>query len=626
MTKTKVEQTKHYKRAIPAGQTRFDITSSHYTTCGFMNNRPIYFRELAPKQHVHLELSHYIRTAPTNQPLFNHFDCRFNAFYLPYSMVWTKFNEFITQSLRDGSRPASVPLVSRNDIIYAIEQVFSGSPSHTTISNNDFGVSPAVDGHDYCLRYFTGSTIYSFCIDLNMEGFRNLFTTLDTLGYRLPHLCGVTQSSDDFDYSALPILCWTKIWYDFYKVADKDSFPFEPDKVQRLTRAQLVTIFGRMATNSIAYAKDYFCNNETPDEGGNTNMHSTTNSGADRPVSFDNGRSSALVSGNNGTGAQNMSKVGIGNPVMGVTGATEDFQGANAGLKNLVNITSTTTDLGFTKTALTQLGALSDYVKRISVAGFNSAKRFLAEYGVSIPDTSVLKTAQYLADYTTSINSQEVTCTDSTGLGAQKAASMKASGNFVIDYTATEIGALIVYMNIRPKQEFIFGNPRWATAHKLPFDFYHPDFDGYGYQATRRDEVHNTTEVVSANSNWLDSNGSRVFGVLPVYAEYKAGFSCASGDFNRPTTASTFNQYHTARIPEGVITNYQHSSMFLKQVSGESSPKRVFSTTNYDPFVCHLDFNGYIDAPMKPLFDLPSTWSCENGVVGSTNGDERAHL
>lgn len=622
MTKSNVQQVKHYKRAIPAGQNRFDISSSHYTTCGFMNNRPIYFRELAPKQHVHLELQHYIRTAPTNQPLFNHFDCRFNAFYLPYSMVWTKFNEFITQSLRDGSRPSSVPLVSRNDMIYAIEQIFMGNAEvYKLIANDKYGDETECAGYDYCLRYYTDSTTRTFCISLNGEGYRNLFTTLDTLGYRLGHLCGANGISYDNDYSALPLLCWTKIWYDFYKVADKDSFPFEPDKVTKMTRAQLVTIFGRMATNSIAYAKDYFCNNETPDEGGNTNTHVGT--GTNRPVSFDNGRSSALVTGYNTDSAQSINKVGIGAP-NATAGQTETYIGANAGVKTLSPVVAGT-DVGFTKQALTQLGALSDYVKRISVAGFNSAKRFLTEYGVSIPETSVLKTAQYLADYTTAINAQEITCTDSTGLGAQKAASLKGSGNFTIDYTATEIGALIVYMNIRPKQEFVFGCPRWATAHKLPFDFYHPDFDGYGYQATRRDELH-VSMVPTTDNHWLDSERSLTYGVLPVYAEYKAGFSCASGDFNRPTTSSTFIQYHTARIPQNVDTAYQHSSMFLKQVSGESSPKRVFATTNYDPFICHLDFNGYIDAPMKPLFDLPGTWSCENGAVGSTNGDERAHL
>ena len=119
MTDSTTAQTKEFKRAS-AGYSRFSVDCTNYHTTGFMCNRPILFRELAPQQHIHYVVDCFTRTPSTLQPVFGHFDGRLSAFFVPYAMIWTKFNEFITQTLRNGVLPTSVPTLSSKTLIQAL--------------------------------------------------------------------------------------------------------------------------------------------------------------------------------------------------------------------------------------------------------------------------------------------------------------------------------------------------------------------------------------------------------------------------------------------------------------------------------------------------------------------------
>lgn len=624
MTNSNEVQSKTYKRATESTH-RFDISSTVYTTNTFMSNRVIYHRELAPKQHLHLVLNHQIRTAPTLQPCFGHFDCKLSAFFVPYSLIWTKWNDFIEQTIRDGSLVKKVPVMYESDLAQGLINVYGSSESGITDATADLVIKDTTT---------SPATVYYYTFRDFRK--RNVITSLENLGYVVPRYIEKGAANTGDEMNALPLLAWTKLWYDFYKIQRPDSFPFEPDKATVLSSTQIGNILSRMKQESIAYPKSYLCHMETADAAGNTNFHQS--SAANRPeLDFLSGRSQSSVEttlsqnyvGSAGhTTALNTTTAAAPNNAQG--------QAAKGGSPSLPTeqTTSTATSMKWlSEQNLQQLAKMTDYVKRLSVAGFSALKRMFAEYGIDVKDVPTNKTAQYIADYTFQINLQEVTATDSSNLGQQTGASLKSRGNsLVVDLCPDVFGSLIITMNIRPKVEFLRGLPRNVKAHLKPFDFFHPDFDGFGYQGTRIDEVHSQTDPcaggTTATDAYVKTNRGACQGAIPTYGEYKVGLSLASGDFARKTVQGTYNQFHTGRTINESVSALPLSDQLMNQLSQWSSPEdflRIFGNYTVDPFLCHLDFEGYIDAPMRPLFDLPGEWNT-NGVSAKMNGDERSHM
>ena len=88
---------------------RFPISSNILTSNCFLGNRVIYFRDCAPKQHIHLEFNHNIKTNNLVSTPYHDIEGRYTAFYVPYAMIWTKFNEFIANAARDSTAVISCP-------------------------------------------------------------------------------------------------------------------------------------------------------------------------------------------------------------------------------------------------------------------------------------------------------------------------------------------------------------------------------------------------------------------------------------------------------------------------------------------------------------------------------------
>ena len=262
------KQTQTYSRAV-APTAKFDVSSVHYTTANFMGNRVVYYREMAPKQTIDIDLAHSIRTAPLNAPAFNHISGVFSAFFVPYSYIWTKFNEFIAQSLRNGALVGEVPTMTMGNLVNAFLDV-SGiltETSNGTASDYDFWY------------YGSGSTKYY--IKCTSEPMRNMLATLTTLGYRFGNGVPVTggtstTSLDDAKVSALPLLVYDKVWFDYFRLDTSETFPFEPDMATSLSVSQICTILGRMAKQPVQFAQSYFCNNVKTGVMGDTNFVSVS--------------------------------------------------------------------------------------------------------------------------------------------------------------------------------------------------------------------------------------------------------------------------------------------------------------------------------------------------------------
>lgn len=604
---------------------------------GFLQNRLIYFRELAPKQTITMNLRAFLRTDPLLQPCFMHLDARVSSFFVPMEMIWTRWNEFIAQSIRNGSTIATVPTIKESNIIKALGAWLNVPANEGDEFSHDF----------YTINSMTQTPVVKYYKFVTPQ-IKNLLSVLSALGYRLSGGVDITPGTpstghEGSEFSALPLLAWSKCWFDYFRIDERDSFPYEPDQ-GNLSVADMTSIFTRINSLPIAFAKDYFCHNETPDAAGYTNFHAT-NAEARPHISTTDLNELGTDSSRNSTG--------LSQSLNTLNGSGSSTPANNVGLSpSLITRASGSTvdQSALTDLALSQLGRVTDWVKRISVSGMSAFKRILNEYGVSTTDTPTTKVAEFLGDYIFNLNGEEITQTSEgiENLGTQLTASIKGSGNVYLRYTAEKFGYLMMFMNIRPKTEFVEGRPR-HVSHIKPLNFWHADFDNFGYQATKMSELicpltknydngsgdQNTPTFLSDYRNaW--NNGEAVEGVLPTYAEYKVGNSMVSGDFMRYTLRNVNERYNLARYLRPTVNGSSQlpsSGELLKLTNYWSQPSdynRIFADgTAYDPFICHLDFVASVDAPMRGLFDLPGDWNCAtngNGVRGTSNPDKFAHI
>lgn len=595
-------------------------------------------RELAPKQHININLKAFMRTDPLLEPCFMHLDARISSFYVPMEMIWTKFNEFIAQSVRNGSVPTSVPTIREAVLAKALISLLDQEDKNAESNDHDWYYIDNSGSDPDVIQY----------IKFKSRRARILVSTLDTLGYRLqggldPYNVSTTGNRSGTIFSALPLLAWSKCWFDYFRIDSPNMFPFEPDQ-GAVTLQDCQSILGRMSSMPIAFAKDYFCHNETPDAAGYTNFHASTTAMKPTLTTADLD-TLGTEEQNNGTA------VGLQFNTIGGVASTTTPAG-NHGVSPNLQVPGEN-DASITSLALNQLGRLTDYVKRISVSGLTAFKRILNEYGISTTDTPTTKVAEFIGDYIFNLNGQQVTNQaengESSPLGKQSVSSIQGGGDMYLSYTAEKFGYLMMFLNVRPKTEFVEGRPRYVQ-HIKPLHFYHADFDNFGYQATRVDELitpkaryydedgENKLTFIEKNTTTLQkwANGSCVEGVLPTYAEYKVGESRVTGDFARWSLRNTMNRYHLARYLrpcDDGSNNLPNSGDLLRITNTWSTPEdylRVFANgTNYDPFICHFDFLASISAPMRGLFDLPGTWEAANtgaGVRGTSNPDKFAHI
>lgn len=184
---------------------KFDLSCDHVTTQEFFNLRPIYNRELMPKQSINVRASSFMRMAPLFKPMFGNVKLVNRAFFVPYRTVFEGWNAFITDTelQHDGSsfKITQVPTINTTNIVRA----FTDSANGLAVVNS------STTTPDFVLHTNSTDTKFRF----TRKG-RIANTILKALGYNWSW----TDQAVNVDYnmlcSALPILCFAKVIADWY--------------------------------------------------------------------------------------------------------------------------------------------------------------------------------------------------------------------------------------------------------------------------------------------------------------------------------------------------------------------------------------------------------------------------
>lgn len=562
-------------------RSKLHTTPIHVTTSDFFKLRPVWIREIVPDQSIGGKCSTFCRLDPMTHPVFGRIKFVNRAFFVPMRILFKQWNDFIEQTpALDNPQavyiPSIVPTITRG----AWFNEFLTPENGLTIYSQTDEDSPA-----FCIDQFSWPTTGVTDVDpgyykLTAKG-RELYNLLWSLGYRL-NFGAIPQSKAWFDYSdsALPLYAYLKIWLDWYSPSEyiaTESWDAIFSNIDGRTYLSQIVDLMKKAT-SVCYQKDYF-----------------------------------TAAWKNPLGPSNNSAIGTSLNLKDVTittNAGSSVRVADYNSPHLIGSGANSLPTGLptypSEYILDALKAATDYVKRYQLAGVRAVDRYLAEFGVKLPDT-ILNRSTYLGKTESIIDigdvMQSVESPD-TPLGTYAGKGIGyGNGSFEtlsFDKSHGEYGYYMILSVPIPDVSYYEGLNR-IVMHKTPLDFFHGDFDSLGCQAI------NVQEIISCNDeldvqNFHDSQltPESVFGFTSRYGEYKHDNDILSGRMILDP-AQYFN-WHLFRKCNNDSNATAIGSAFLQ--SQQSQFSRIFADTNsLDHIQTIYQFEFDYDNPYSDLFE-----------------------
>lgn len=557
------------KVTIAAGNhSKLDLSSTHITTGSFLTLQPVYYRHMLPNETIKGQGNVLSRLAPVTVPTYGR--CRINmrAFFVPFRTIFPNFNEFITDTIGSNVSASSLvggsPIVSNQTLRTLFTQPYSM-----------FGVDLAT--------VYTGTGAFDFEYNgskyrLSFYG-RHFMKILHSLGYRI--VWSGKAGSDDFNYSALPLLAYAKVYTDWYfnqaylnasyYLAIQQLFKFnDPTLALQLTTSDVFNII------SVCFSVFY-------DNGNDVFVNCWDNPVAPNPGLFSSFTGYDITSG---------------------LPPAEPFVNFDVNGTPMMNVGSSSS-IG-TQYLHDFLKSATDYVKRNQLSGSLQIDRFLARFGVNL-DAAKASRSIYVGSQSVDVDFGAVMSTaNSNGTPVGDYAGQGfGRGELGFEFTSDEFGFFVITSSIVPAAHLYQGADR-NNFHIDKMQFFQPEFDNLGVQAIKNAEVY-----VSNSDQWGDPSDyvDRNFGYAPRYYEYKQKTDFVTGDFVSKAAMVGGDAWHLNRIIDDTkwsnASAMHHTLDFTRGLSDIESYNRIFNFTGLeiDPFYLVYHFSVQSLAPCKSLFD-----------------------
>lgn len=568
-----------------SNHSKLDVSSTHVTTSSWMTLQPVYYRHMMPREHIAGSATALTRLAPVAVPTYGR--CRINlrSFFVPFRTIFPNFNEFVTDTIGTNVNGSSLVAGSPLLPMSALRDLFTNGTYAI------FGTSLAVlvsgqgywdfqhDSHKYRLTFYG----------------RHMMKVLQSLGYRVNF--AAKDASENFNYSALPLLAYAKVYCDWYfnqayidaqsYLAIQQLFKYnDPSSSLVLTSGDVFNIL------SVCYSVFY-------DNGNDVYINAW-----DNPMSPNNNLYSPII-------GQDVSAFSI-NPNIHTNNFGYVVQLDVNGTPYMSQSSSSNSSIG-TEYLHDFLKSATDYVKRNQLSGALQIDRFLSRFGVSLDSAkanrSIYVSSQSIDVDFGSVMSYANTAGDgnTSNLGDYAGQGL-GRGEFGFDFSTDEFGLFVVMSSIIPAASLYQGYDR-NNLHIDKLDFFTPEFDNLGVQAITKGEVY-VSDNHDANSSY-DANSQaylNTFGFAPRYYEYKQKSDFVTGDFVFGNFVGG-DAWHLNRILDdntfGAITTQVHSIDFTRGLSDVGQFNRIFNYTepDIDQFYIVYHFAAQSLAPCKSLFD-----------------------
>lgn len=557
---------------------KLDVSSTHITSADWMHLAPVYYRHMIPGETIKGSGNVLSRMAPVAVPTYGR--CRMNlrAFFVPFRTIMPNWNEFISDTI--GSN-------------YTGSSLIGLSP---TIANGQFidvfTVINSLFGNALCTVY-TGTGEYDFMHNnvkyrLTYWGL-HVMKVLNSLGYRV-----VFGTKGAFDWSALPLLAYAKVYCDWYaNQAYLDSVAYlglqqyfkfnDPTSNLQLTASDVINILS-------------FCFYIIYDSGSDVYVNAW-----DNPMSPNQGNYSGISGGD-------VSAFTLGSTPTANAGFRVVLD--SNGTPYMEQSAATSTSIG-TEYLHAFLKSATDYVKRNQLSGALAIDRFLARFGINLDSAkanrSIYVSAQSIDFDFGSVMSNANTASSGSNLGDYAGVGI-GKGQLEFDFHADEFGLFIITSSIVPHGSLVQGYDR-NNLHVGKLDFFTPEFDNLGCQAIQKGEVY-----VSKNDTYTTGDMSLyqgLFGFAPRYYEYKQGRDFVTGLMASKASMIGCDSWYLSRIfddssfgSSGTSADLVHSLNFTRGIDA-GKYNRIFNATTeqLDNFYLVYHFGVQSSAPCKSLFD-----------------------
>lgn len=435
----------------------------------------------------------------------------------------SKISSFAQFLMENGFDPnASQAIVNYDDTFYY------GIPDYL-INRDDapelyrFTESCDFSVNEYVLNTGSHSTGYSHYYKYTERG-RNAYKLLKQTGYDYENLH--IGQGEGVPFSALKLLAFVKVMLDYY---ENSAFINNTERLQNLNSLIHIDVDNYYLsvddldlimdlTMYMTYERDYFTVNMVNPIAGNEFM-------------------------NNGQSIQ------IADPTVSRAHVvTNDANGTPTH-------SSTNTNEVISATGNKLLARLTDYMKRMQIAGGRFVDRILAEFGISVDNensrrTSYIDTINSKMTITPVMNTTSDELGDYAGFGWS---SNDGNNNTLNISVPKEDGVIIAIDTITPEIMYSQGYNR-QNRHIGVFDFVTPDFDGIMPQITEQGELlmikkgpyhYGISGEVGSEEYEVPSDKS--FGHNSKYMENKTLYGVVTGDFICPSVNLDISGYFTNR-------------------------------------------------------------------------------
>lgn len=646
-----------------------DFSHSHLTTQNFNQIMPITNTELIPDSHIECNPSTFLRFEPLVQPTFMDVKIKNRAFFVPYVNVWRPFNSFITRSPYQNSSttiyPTEVPTISDKIICDYFMRNSQDAPSELNLTDyytdeeilsTDSDLGQRINQNDSETKFdlffpngkASGAGYYGVGLRLSSKG-RFAYKVLCSLGYQFD--TAQYQVGNDvtkqIKHSALPLLCYAKIFLDWYYPSQYAMFTSIYNDVDKiLKRENVYSLNGGDLWSIMELIMSYFADDNYFV---NSFDYPTMQDGIAADTLMVEGLQSPVAPGQ----VPNIQLNTQFNPLdssdaeIKYTSTTGQY-GESVQDDNITDMTSG--NMKITNWAIAAVSRLSSWLKRNQLAGAKVVDRFLARYGVQLPSEKSQR-CYYIGEQSFDAIFSDVISTSETeesSLGdfAGKGVAYDNNGHFEFD--TNEFGQFIVTNVVTPRVSYVQGYDR-QLDHISTFDFYQPEYDGLGFVAVKKGELispstpddygytyqlynHENGQTVNLSpSNYtsatfsdadadLETFDKKVFGFMPRYVEMKVPRDRITGNFKlgRVTGSQSWTNaryFQRFKFDVGadlstyldIVADYdnalRHSPDFMED-DGRQYNRIFYSDNNTQDYinVRHI-FRMSISAPILPLYD-----------------------
>lgn len=487
---------------------KFNLSHSVKTTCNMGELIPVLMHDVLPNDRYRLNVQSLIRLAPLLAPSYSEIDVQFHFFFVPNRLIWSKWEDFITQS-HNGR------LLAEEDLPQPPVFRFTGDVLNSCIDDSQFeNMSDPVHGISH------------------MQAPLSVNSLADHLGFQVwPSGTEFSNVGIPYDLDQMPFRAYYKVWSDYFR----DENLME-DELESIVDESGVYLINPRSSDGIienflqlkyrAWKKDYFTSalpfaqkgDEVliPVSSGDGKLNrlgtldqdfvssSSLNGAADSLYMYNNaspvGNTYARLSNENNN---NFRTFNINPDNFGV-----QLDGASAG----------------TIRELRRAMAAQRFLEKRAIGGSRYIEQNLTFFGARSSDGR-LQRAQFLGGYKMPVMVNQLLqtseSTDSSPLGSPAGNAYSSGSSFIFDKNFEEYGWLVGLMSIRPKADYMQGIPK-KYLRKDIYDYYWPPFSQIGEQPIQNQELYYDPE---------SENNDGTFGYTPRYAEYRFCNNRICGDF-----------------------------------------------------------------------------------------------